>query len=188
MSDYFIGEIRAFPYSFAPYGWFACQGQLLAISAYTTLYAVIGTTYGGDGMSTFGLPNLAGVAIMGVGAGQGLSPRSLGEQVGTEMVTLLQTQMPQHNHTLTTQEVPGTAAPTGTTNAPTSQAWLTSIRQIVGTSTEVVPAYLPGGQFNTILHPNTVGIGGGSIPHENRQPFNVIQYCMCWNGIYPSPG
>src|SRR6185437_2002234 len=100
MSDKFVAEIRIFPFNFAPVGWAFCDGQLLPISQNTALFSLLGTTYGGDGKSTFGLPNLQGCAPMQQGQGPGLSLRDLGETAGEQTVTLLQTEMPAHTHTV----------------------------------------------------------------------------------------
>src|SRR3954469_23448463 len=103
MSDQFVAEIRIFPFNFPPKGWAFCNGQILPISQNTALFSLLGTTYGGDGKSTFALPNLQGCAPMQQGQGQGLSLRDLGEQSGTDSVTLIQTEMPIHNHTMGAQ-------------------------------------------------------------------------------------
>src|SRR5213592_643439 len=107
MADPFIAEIRIFPFNFAPKGWAFCDGQLLPLSQNTALFSLLGTTYGGDGKSNFGLPNLQGNAPMQPGQGKGLSQRDLGELAGTEAVTLLVSEIPLHTHTLRANDFPG---------------------------------------------------------------------------------
>src|ERR1700749_1955750 len=111
MADQFVGEIRIVPFNFAPVGWALCDGQLLAISQNTALFSLLGTFYGGDGKSTFALPNLQGSAAMHQGQGSGLSDRFLGEQSGSEVVTLIPSEMPGHPHTLNGHNAPSGANP-----------------------------------------------------------------------------
>src|SRR5215470_3794157 len=114
MSNPFVAEIRIFPFNFAPKGWAFCDGQLLPISQNTALFSLLGTTYGGDGKSTFALPDMQGNAAMQQGQGQGLSLRDLGEMSGVESITLLQTEMPLHNHILNTSNNDGNNTQPGT--------------------------------------------------------------------------
>ena len=123
MSDPFVAEIRIFPFNFAPKGWAFCDGQILPLSQNTALFSLLGTTYGGDGKSNFALPNLQGNAPMHPGQGPGLSLHDLGETGGSETVTLLESEIPGHNHSIGAQNVPlgGTASPAGNTfNRPAS--------------------------------------------------------------------
>lgn len=167
MSEPFIGEIRLFPYNFAPRGWAFCQGQLLSIAQNTALFSLLGTTYGGNGQTTFGLPDLRGRAALSSGQGPGLQPYTLGEQAGVESVTLNSNQMPGHSHPL---------------NATSSEA----------DAGRPANTYLAaGGAYNekadgTTLAPGAVGSAGGSQPHENRPPVLVLNYCIALEGIYPS--
>jgi len=169
MSDQFVAEIRIFACNFAPTGWALCNGQLLPISQNTALFSLLGTTYGGDGKSTFALPNLQGAVPMQQGQGPGLTLRDLGEVGGESTVTLLQTEMPAHTHT-------------------------------VGINTTTGNQYGPGGNFmapdaggnnlyatsgNANMSPLTVNATGGSLPHNNLQPFQVLNYCIALLGIYP---
>ena len=108
MADPFVAEIRMFPFNFAPSGWAACNGQLMPISQNTALFSLLGTTYGGDGRSTFGLPNLQGLAPMHPGQGPGLTAYQLGETGGSETVSLLQSEIPSHTHAMRTSAVDGT--------------------------------------------------------------------------------
>src|SRR5881392_3686167 len=107
MSDQFVAEIRIFPFNFPPKGWAFCDGQLMPISQNTALFSLLGTTYGGDGKSTFALPDIQGSAVMHPGQGPGLSLHDLGEEGGAETVTLLQSEMPSHSHTLSASQADG---------------------------------------------------------------------------------
>lgn len=174
MSTPFLGEIRMLGFNFAPRGWATCAGQLLAISTNDALYALLGTTYGGDGVTTFGLPDLRGRVPVHVGQGPGLTNRVLGEKGGTESVTLVATQMPLHTHALSAT----TSAATALTPGPT-----------------LLPGAVSGDTFyvNTTLG-NTMApmsnqmltTSGGSQPHENMMPTLTVQYCIALEGIFPS--
>lgn len=168
MADPFIAEIRVFPYNFAPRGWLACDGQLLSIAQNTALFSLLGTTYGGDGRSTFGLPDLRGRLPMGTGQGPGLSLRELGQQVGTEAVTLTTAQMPSHNHGLRATSSANTGNPSGAALAN------------VATSGSVyrTPGKLaPSG--------SSLASTGGGLSHENRQPALAFTFCIATQGIFP---
>jgi len=121
MADPFVAEIRIFPFNFAPVGWALCNGQLLPISQNTALFSLLGTVYGGDGKSTFALPDLQGSAPMQQGQGPGLSPRFLGEQGGEQNVTLLQTEMPAHTHNVNAGASPDQLTTIHLTNSPADQ-------------------------------------------------------------------
>lgn len=172
MSDPFVAEIRIFPFNFAPTGWAFCDGQLLPLSQNTALFSLLGTTYGGDGKSTFALPNMQGNAPMQPGQGQGLSLRDLGEQSGVESITLLDSEMPLHTHLAGAQNVAlgGVALPSATTtlNRPAS-----------------------GNLFNlagptpTPMAPQEIGVTGGSLPHNNMQPYLTLNFCIALQGIFP---
>ena len=171
MSSPYVGEIRMFGGNFAPAGWMFCAGQLLPISENDTLFNLIGTTYGGDGQSTFGLPDLQG--RVPVHAGSGLT---LGENGGTESVTLTTTQIPVHNHLVTTTSTGGLGVPGNT-----------AIMADQGPAGVTVKAYIPPTNANPVVLRNTiVGPSGGSQPHENMQPFLAISYIISLFGIYPS--
>ena len=175
--EQFIGEIRAFPFSFAPKDWALCNGQLLAISSNTALFAILGTTYGGNGTTTFGLPDLQGRVVVGAGQGPGLSPWTLGEMVGEDSVTLLSPQMPAHSHQITGMNNPGTET------APNAACYLS--RDVRGGS-GVIQYMQTGGNPSTAMEPNTLLPNGGSTPHENRQPFLVLNYCIALRGTFPA--
>lgn len=174
MTQPYIGEIRLFPYNRgAPRGWHLCDGTLLAISQYDALYALIGTTYGGDGQSTFGLPDLRGRIPIHEGTGPGLSTYALGQMAGVESVTLTTSQMPAHPHILLASAASGsTVTPTG--NLPASVPNQTFYGQGNDGST---PYPLP---------PTTVGLTGGNQPHENCGPTLTLNYCISLFGIWPS--
>jgi microcystin-dependent protein len=172
MSDPFVAEIRIFPFTFAPTGWAFCDGQLLPISQNTALFSLLGTNYGGDGRSTFALPDLGGRAPMQQGQGTGLSQHFLGESAGAENVTLLQTEMPSHAHTLQgSTSLADSPSPAGAANARVSGA---------------TPYLPPGGGPLVAMAPQAVGIAGGSLPHNNMQPYLVLNFCIALQGIFPA--
>lgn len=170
MANPYIGEIRMFAGNFAPAGWAFCEGQLVPISEYDTLFTLIGTTYGGDGEETFALPNLAGRAPIHMGQGPGIVQNyQIGEQAGVESVTLTTQQIPNHTHAL--QPSTGLGAASDPTGRVLAQP--TDIRMYVRDS----PATnLPAASIQPI---------GGSQPHENRQPYLVISYIISLYGIFP---
>ncbi|HXQ13470.1 MAG TPA: tail fiber protein [Caulobacteraceae bacterium] len=172
MSSPFVAEIRPFAFNFAPRGWAACNGQLLAISQFTAVFSLLGTNFGGNGTSNFGLPNLQGATPMHWGNGAGLTPRVIGETGGTSTVTLIQSEMPQHNHTFQVAEG-GTVS-----NAPDPTVWLG----------QASPGkiYALTGTPSVTLAGNAVSNGGGSTPHENSQPYLTINMCIALQGIFPS--
>lgn len=172
MSQPFLAEIRMFGFNFAPRGWAMCNGQILSISQNTALFSLLGTTYGGDGRVTFGLPNLQGSACMAAGQGNGLTDRFLGETGGTPTVTLHQQEMAMHSHGLDTSPVASLVGIPGPTVA-------------IGRSRG-----LNGFQANTTgnivqLAPNAVAPAGGSLPHNNLQPYLVMNFCIAMQGIFP---
>lgn len=172
MSSPFVAEIRMFGFNFAPRGWAFCNGQLLPISQNTALFSLLGTTYGGDGKSTFGLPDMQGNTPMFWGQGPGLSQRFIGEMSGVQTVTLLNSEMPIHNHTL---------------NATTEDGIAGSFTQGTNLATSV------GGklyQNNTSanLQPmnfQALSLAGGGLPHNNMQPYVVLNFCIAMQGIFP---
>jgi microcystin-dependent protein len=170
MADPFTGEIRLFAGSFAPTGWAFCNGQLLAINDYQNLFALIGTTFGGDGQSTFALPDLRGRVPMHFGQGPGLQSRTLGESGGSEQVTLTSAQMPVHTHTLMASNADGTRA------APAGNLWARS--EALGFSADPPDAD---------MHPASVSSSGGSQPHENMMPFVGLNFIIALDAIFPQP-
>jgi microcystin-dependent protein len=171
MSEPFIAEIRIFAGNFAPRGWAFCNGQLLPIAQYTTLFSLVGTTYGGDGRTTFGLPNLQGRAPMHPGHGSGLTPRYLGQSGGVETVTLTEAQIPQHTHTMQASQQMGLDDDPGSTEYP-ARARGAGIYAPSPDSVQMAPESLPN--------------AGGSQPHNNMQPYLAINFIIALTGIYPS--
>ena len=156
------------PYNFAPRGWAFCQGQILSISQNTALFSLLGTTYGGNGQTTFALPDLRGRCALSSGQGPGLAPYSLGEVTGTENITLTTQQIPIHSHTV---------------NAVDDDA-------TVGIPTAALPANLASKGYskaapNTTMSPAMITGGGGNQPHPNLQPLLVLNYCIALQGIFP---
>lgn len=171
MSEPFIAEIRIFAGNFAPRGWAFCNGQLLPISQNTALFSLIGTTYGGDGRSTTALPNLEGRAPMHPGRGPGLTSRRLGENGGVETVTLVDAQMPSHNHTMT-----GSARPAINDDPDNTRYFGTTGGNL---------AYAPAASLTTMADP-AIGQTGGGQAHNNMQPFLAINFIIALVGLYPS--
>ena len=173
MADQFVGEIRIVPFNFAPVGWALCDGQLLAISQNTALFSLLGTYYGGDGRSTFALPNLQGSAPMNQGNGAGLTPRILGEVGGETAVTLLVSAMPSHTHT---------AKNAAASNAGTPGPTVT----FGGGGRGKAPAYAPASTQNAaLLMQRAVGIAGGNQPHNNMPPYLTLNFVIALQGIFP---
>lgn len=167
----FIGEIKLVAESYAPTSWAFCRGQLLAIRQYSTLFALIGTTYGGDGVTTFALPNLQGIVPVGAGNGPGLTPLPLGTDYGSETVTLTRDNLPPHTHAVKAVSASGTVpSPSGnyfaskgrgdndyTTNAP-----------------------------NVPMNPMTIGVAGNGYPVPVMQPYMALNYVIALEGVFPS--
>jgi microcystin-dependent protein len=174
MADQFISEIRIFAGNFAPTGWALCDGQLLPISQNTALFSLLGTTYGGDGKTTFALPNLQGSAPMAAGQGPGLSFRSLGESGGEQTVTLLQTQLPAHSHA-------AQAASSGGVPGPGNAVWASAIRG-------QPPAYAPPGASNVPMNAQGTSQTGGNLPHNNMPPYLCMTFIIALQGIFPARG
>jgi microcystin-dependent protein len=171
MSQPFVGEIRMFGFNFAPSGWHACDGSLLAISQNEALFALLGTTYGGDGVNTFGLPDFRGRIPIHQGQGPGLSPYVIGQASGSENVTVTVNQMPQHSHVLS-------AATAGTrTTVPMSNYLGSGEADIYNHDTVAALASLA---------PNELGISGGSQAHSNLQPLLCVNFSISLFGIFPS--
>lgn len=171
MADPFVAEIRIFPFSFPPTGWAWCNGQLLPISQNTALFSLLGTTYGGDGKSTFALPNLQGSAPMHPSQGPGLSLHDLGEQGGTETVTLLESETPAHTHALRGNSASGDSPlPGGNTPARPGS---TTIYQQDSTQNLVAMA------------PQALSPAGGSQPHNNLQPYLTLYFNIALQGVFP---
>ena len=171
--DPYIGDIRIFAGNFAPVGWMLCNGALLDVGTYGTLYALIGTTYGGDGASTFALPDLRGRLPVGAGTGAGLTPRVMGEIFGSESVTLLTTQIPSHSHALIANSAASTAS------GPTNNLFAANTADPIYTQ-------LPASPVPQTMNGATVQQAGGSQPHDNIMSSTAINYIICIDGIFPS--
>ncbi len=177
MADPFIGQIEAFGFNFAPVGWATCNGQMLPISQYNALYALLGTTYGGDGVQTFALPDLCGRVFLGQGQLQGGSVYTLGQPGGSENVTLLASQMGAHSHVATVQ-FNGTNSG-GTQQGPVGQVW-------AGGPSESSYKTSPTTANMGATAGATLQGAGGSQPHPNIQPYLALNYCICTEGVWPS--
>lgn len=180
MSQPFVGQIIMFGGNFAPYGWHLCDGSIVSISQYTTLYQLLGTTYGGDGINTFGLPDFRGRIPINQGQGLGLSNYILGQNGGTENVTLLTQNLPQHTHALNVDNNPGTVAKPATTTVLATETSTAS-----GGNAFV---YYPGSPAGTQqpMSPNAIGLAGSSIPHNNIQPVLAVTFCIALFGVFPT--
>ena len=192
--DAYIGEVRAFGFLFAPEGWLECTGQLCPIQQYQALYAVVGTTYGGDARTTFGVPDLRGCAVMGAGQGTGLTARTAGLSYGSEGIALtMQSQLPVHNHTMVTETETSNLRANTLATPVANSSWLSRPVQITGATTPASPIFnftvaATGVAVNTAFSPLTLSAtAGGSAAHENRQPYLSMIYCICWDGLFPSP-
>lgn len=173
MSDQFLAEIRIFPFNFPPTGWAFCDGQLMPISQNTALFALLGTTYGGDGKSTFALPDMQGNAPMQPGQGQGLSLRDLGEMSGVESITLLQSEMPVHTHNIRAHNID----PADTQN-PSADVSIAQSDQGQAYQT-VTNANL------TLMAFQALPPAGGGLPHNNMQPYLTLNFCIALQGVFP---
>ncbi len=176
MGTPYVGEIRCFGFQFAPVNWAFCHGQLLPISDYAVLYNLIGTTYGGDGVNTFALPNLQSRVPMHSGTGGGMTT-VIGQTQGVETVTLTTGQMPAHTHTITAASV-NSGGVVDRTQSPGAQSFL------AGSSPDALWNKSP--TIDVQFANNTIGSVGGSQPHENLQPYLTLNFCIALNGIYPS--
>lgn len=171
--DPYIGDVRLFAGNFAPVGWVLCNGALLSISENDALFALIGTTFGGDGITNFGVPDLRGRVPVGQGTGPGLTPRTIGAQFGVESVTLLAQQMPAHNHSFNASTAAATAA------VPTANVFAQTAGDTIYTE---VPAQ-PNAQT---MNAASVQNSGGTQPHDNIMSTTAINYIMCVQGVFPS--
>jgi microcystin-dependent protein len=179
MSEPFIAEIRCFGFNFAPIGWAKCNGQLLSIAQNNALYAIIGTTYGGDGQTTFALPNLQGQIPMHWGNGSGGFNTVIGEVQGVTDVTLLTSQLPQHTHTVTVVSYPAGGG-SERTAVPNNQSFLSS-SQAPDAVYQTAPT-----SVTAAFSPKAISPVGGSQPHDNMQPYLALNFCIALEGIFPS--
>ena len=167
MSEPFLGQIMLVPYNFAPRGWAFCTGQILPIAQNTALFSLLGTTYGGNGQTTFALPDLRGRVPISSGQGPGLSSYDLGEVGGEESVTLLVNELPAHNHLVGASDVEVAQG-----SVPKDQ--VLALGNYYGPTPD------------TVMAVNMIQPTGGSQPHENRQPYLTLNYCIALEGIFPS--
>lgn len=179
MAQPFLGQIALFPYTFAPKGWAFCAGQLLPISQNTALFSLLGTFYGGDGKATFALPDLQGRVPVGPGQGPGLSSYTQGEEAGIENVSLLSSELPSHNHTLFATTDGGATATASGNQLATAQVGSIHTGFTKG---NIYSSTAP----NTSLAPTALSITGSGLPHNNLQPYLVLQYCVALQGVFPS--
>jgi len=177
MSDQYLGEIRMVGFNFAPVGWALCNGQTLSISQYTALFSLLGTTYGGNGTTTFALPNLQGRVPIHQGSGSGLSPYVIGQSGGAETVTLTQQQIAAHNHTISVNNQNGSQS--DPTNA------ILAVGNTGGRSPTVNNNYTTAAGTGT-LAPAAVSQAGGNQPHTNIQPYLTVNFIIALTGIFPS--
>lgn len=171
MTDQFVAEIRIVGFNFAPTGWARCDGQILPLSQNTALFSLLGTVYGGNGQSTFALPNLQGAAPMQPGQGPGLSDHVLGETGGAEFVTLLESEIPAHTHALTAQVPPG----------DTNLAAGTVLARTVGAT----PYRPPAGSPLVAMATQALVPAGGGFPHNNMMPYLTLNFCIALQGVFP---
>jgi microcystin-dependent protein len=171
MSSPFVAEIRIFPFYFAPKGWALCNGQLMAISQNTALFSLLGTQYGGDGRSTFGLPNLQGSVAIHTDQYSGGGNYPIGVTGGTGTITLLSTEMPAHTHGLQCD----TLLANSTLMSPANNVPGNTSPNLF--YTDVAPT--------TTMNPFMVGVTGNTLPHNNLQPYVTLSYCICMQGIFP---
>lgn len=169
--DPFLGEIIMFGGNFEIFGFASCNGQLLSIAQNTALFSLIGTYYGGDGVTSFGLPDLRGRVPINQGQGPGLSNFIMGQNGGTETVTLLSTQMPQHTHTLASNSA------TANSDNPTNNYWAAQ---------PAMAQYAANPTASSSMKANALGNAGGNQPHNNMEPYLIINYEIALQGIYPS--
>lgn len=179
MADNFLGEIRVFPYNFAPKGWALCNGQLLPISQNTALFSLLGTMYGGDGKTTFALPNLQGAAPVSFGQGPGLTLRSQGEVGGSDKVTLTTAQLPAHTHNVA---VASTNDGTTASATPTAST-VFGVEQARSVSSGYVSV---GSQAAVAMNASAVAQAGNGQGHDNMPPYLVFSFCIALQGIFPS--
>ena len=166
MSEPFMGQLALVGFNFAPQGWAFCQGQLLPIAQYSALYSLLGTTYGGDGVSSFALPDLRGRAVVGFGQGPGLQNYTQGQVGGTETGSLLPTQIPSHTHSV------ASSAQESSASSPTGQL--------------LANGAIYASAANASMNPAMIGASGGNQPHDNMPPYLVLNWIIALEGIYPS--
>lgn len=177
MGEPFLSEIKIFSFDFPPKGWALCNGQFLPINQNQALFSLLGTTYGGNGQTTFALPDLQGSAPMHPGQGQGLSLRDLGQIGGTESITLLESEMPFHTHAFSG------ASPVDFADLPNPGP-----DRVIGKSQNAL-AYQTNTSANLVtMAPQALSPAGGSLPHNNMQPYLTLNFCIAMQGVFPPRG
>lgn len=184
MSEPFVGQIEIFAFGFPPKGWLLCNGQILAIAQNQALFSLLGTTYGGNGTTTFALPDLRSRLPVGFGQSLGGPYYNQGQAAGEEQHTLIGTEMPMHNHLLMADSATA-ATSNGGTPSSTTVLGNSAGATVTPTGTYTVQMY-SSRSFNNTLAPQVIGPIGGSQPHENRMPYLVLNFCIAVNGVYPS--
>jgi len=175
MADPFVGEVRVVGFNFPPTGWAQCNGQLLPISQNTALFSLLGTTYGGDGKSTFALPNIQGQVVLGPGQSKGASEYVEGQAGGSPTVTLLTSEIPSHTHG-------------GQASIDDAQFQAPAADRAFATSNPGF-AYQTNSTQNLVnMNPQTLGVVGGSLPHNNMQPYLVLNFIIALQGVFPPRG
>jgi len=174
MSEPFVAEIRVFGFNFAPVGWALCNGRIMSISQNTALFSLLGTTYGGDGISTFALPNLQGAAPLGADQGPGLSPRYIGETGGESAVALTTNQLPAHFHFVQCD-----SKADGNSNSPAGAYFVASRARATSSGYQTAAP-------SVAMSPDAVGSTGGSQSHNNMPPYLGLNFCIALQGIFPS--
>ena len=172
MSDQFVAEIRVVAFNFAPTGWALCNGQLLPISQNTALFSLLGTMYGGDGKSTFALPDVEGSVVLGPGQGGGLSEYFEGQIGGAQFITLIESETPAHNHNVMAGVLPSTLG----TGGPDR-----SLARSVGAT-----IYKAGQSPNATMAPTSLSIAGGSLPHNNMMNYLTLNFVIAMQGVFPA--
>jgi microcystin-dependent protein len=170
--DQFLGQVELVGFTFAPIGWATCEGQILPISQYTALFSLLGTTYGGDGKSTFALPDLRGRRVVGMGQGPGLDDYPIGQMVGEESVTLILSQLPTHTHAILAS---GPVPPSPDSLGPIGNVWAATVPFLYNAGGTPVP-----------MNPGTLEPAGGSQPHNNLSPYLTMTYIIAMQGVFPS--
>jgi len=176
MSDQFVAEIRIVGFNFPPKGWAFCNGQLMPISQNTAVFSLLGTFYGGDGRSTFALPNLQGLAPINQGTGPGLTTRDIGETGGEAQVTLLQSEIPSHTHTVSASNAGGDV-----NNPAPNAVWA---KAHLGKTP--FNMYNPGAGTGPNMSPSAFATAGGSLPHNNMPPYLTLNFVIALQGIFPA--
>lgn len=174
MTEPFVAQIQVFGFNFAPRGWAACNGATMAIQQNTALFALLGTQYGGNGQTTFQLPNFVNRAAANQGSGAGLTPRNVGEAFGVNSVTLTSNQMPAHSHTLNVY------------NQPTDAKKAASPSNGNALGSPSMNAFVASNAANAPLAPTVLQPAGGGQPHENRQPYLAMNFCIALQGVFPA--